>query len=112
MHGGVQFASRFQVKRAGLTTLQLQMDQLLGLITSKYSASVNQLKQPNFVVICLLDRFLPWWTGNCSVRNSSEQIGAWVRSLRTISVFQLPDFIPWGSGYESVYYGLWDSTPT
>ena len=24
----------------------------------------------------------------------------------------LPDFIPWGSGYESVYYGLWDSTPT
>ena len=25
---------------------------------------------------------------------------------------QLPDFIPWGSGYESVYYGLWDSTPT
>ena len=22
-----------------------------------------------------------------------------------------PDSIPWGSGYESVYYGLWDSTP-
>ena len=24
----------------------------------------------------------------------------------------LPDFIPWGSGYKSVYYGIWDSTPT
>ena len=27
-------------------------------------------------------------------------------------LFPLPDFKPWGSGYESVYYGLWDSTPT
>ena len=23
----------------------------------------------------------------------------------------LPDFIPWGPGYKSVYYGIWDSTP-
>ena len=29
-----------------------------------------------------------------------------------LTAFTLPDFIPWGSGYESVYYGLWDSTPT
>ena len=28
------------------------------------------------------------------------------------NVQTLPDFIPWGSGYESVYYGIWDSTPT
>ena len=24
----------------------------------------------------------------------------------------LPTFISWGTGYESVYYGIWDTTPT
>ena len=55
-----------------------------------------------------------WQEFYCGKRGKYSKLLAPVSATPTVvsagKWFELPDFISWGTGYESVYYGIWDIT--